>query len=369
MKKLLLLTTLLFALTTQAQADYFTNCDRPGGIAKAGNFLYFVDSGLGFNTGLIARIDTSQATPTKTDIVTNLVYPRDIAIQGTDMYLIDLSGGLYKIDLTQTNPTPVLLQNVTGNTAINDRVTKILLHNNYIYLALLDQGKVIRVPLNDTATSEDLVTGLQFPHATAMIGNELYYTDFISGNGHRLFKVDIAIPNATPIIVENTLASGNDIFAVGTDIYTVHGAGAKRITRTDTTANLPTHEEFLITGIDTNSEFIFISGTDVYISTFQSIAGRIQRYTLNTLSISENETPINVKIYPNPTTTQVTISLENNERMKEISIFNTLGMKVKETQFNTNSEAIIDLSNLSKGVYILNVKTENKTLTKKIIKE
>jgi hypothetical protein len=202
-----------------------------------------------------------------------------------------------------------------------------------------------------------------------MIGNELYYIDFISGNGSRLLKVDITIPNATPVIVENTLAFGNDIFAVGTDIYTVHGGTAKRVTKTDTTVSLPTFEESVLTGIDRNSEFIFISGTDVYISTFQDIGGRIQRYTLNTLSVPDNTKTIDVNVYPNPARTNITVTLGKDKHIDEISVYNALGIQVKEIHIHNTSKATVDLSNLSKGVYFLKIKSENKIFTKKIIKE
>ncbi|QHI35669.1 hypothetical protein IMCC3317_10150 [Kordia antarctica] len=368
MKKLLLLTALLFAITIQAQADYFTDCTRPAGMVLDGNILYFADSGDGSNNGKISKIDISQVTPTRVDIVTGLEYPRALALQGTDLYLLTLSGALYTIDLTQTNPTPVFLQNVTANSTINTRTTYMTLHNGFLYTALLDGGKVIRIPLTNPTTSEDMVTGLQFPHATAHIGDDLYFTDFISGNGTRLFKINITDTNPTPVIVENTLAFGNDIFAVGTDIYTIHGGSAQRITKTDTTASLPTFEETVYTGIDANSVNFLITGNDFYISTFQTPGGRIQKYTTTVLGVSDDKLTTGIAVYPNPVTTEVTVSLENDELIKEVSVFNALGMKVKEIQVNTTSKATVDVSNLSKGIYFLNVKSESKTFTKKIMK-
>ena len=75
-------------------------------------------------------------------------------------------------------------------------------------------------------------------------------------------------------------------------------------------------------------------------------------------------------IYPNPTNSLVTISLQNStENINSITIINILGKKVKEIANTTSSEINVDVSNLSKGIYLVEITTESnlKTIKKLVI--
>ena len=72
-----------------------------------------------------------------------------------------------------------------------------------------------------------------------------------------------------------------------------------------------------------------------------------------------------IEIYPNPTKESVNISGINN--LTKISIYNLSGQKIKDFQLLNNS---IDISDVSKGIYILYLVThDGKSLYRKIIKE
>jgi hypothetical protein len=73
-----------------------------------------------------------------------------------------------------------------------------------------------------------------------------------------------------------------------------------------------------------------------------------------------------ISIYPNPAQHVVHVSLPSNEKYVQIKLYNILGKKVLETQIDQS--AIIHVSSLSTGVYLLKLETENGTLTKKLIK-
>jgi alpha-tubulin suppressor-like RCC1 family protein len=73
----------------------------------------------------------------------------------------------------------------------------------------------------------------------------------------------------------------------------------------------------------------------------------------------------NVKIYPNPSTGIFTISLEEEAN---VSVHDMLGKVIYTNKVKAGNNSI-DISNYQSGVYLLNVKTENGSLTKKIIKE
>jgi len=74
----------------------------------------------------------------------------------------------------------------------------------------------------------------------------------------------------------------------------------------------------------------------------------------------------NLQIYPNPTNGIITII---GEKIKNISIYNILGnqlFKVEKNNLNTNSRNI-DLSNLARGIYTIQIEQNNKILNYQII--
>ncbi len=89
------------------------------------------------------------------------------------------------------------------------------------------------------------------------------------------------------------------------------------------------------------------------------------------VGISEN-TLSNTRIYPNPFNKELTIEFNKNETAK-ISIFNTVGQLVTPISVvsasNNNKQIItINASSLEKGIYFIQLKTTNGSLTKKLIK-
>jgi hypothetical protein len=73
-----------------------------------------------------------------------------------------------------------------------------------------------------------------------------------------------------------------------------------------------------------------------------------------------------VSIYPNPFKDQITITLDNNQA-SEVVITDIAGKVVLNKKFN-NNEIKIDMSGLSAGQYIVNVKNNNSTITRKMVK-
>ena len=81
------------------------------------------------------------------------------------------------------------------------------------------------------------------------------------------------------------------------------------------------------------------------------------------LSIDKNNLE-NFKVYPNPTSNK--LNLNSNKTIKKVSLFNIVGEKI--LSFNSNQKQI-NISNLSKGIYILRIQFEDhKSAVRKIIK-
>lgn len=84
----------------------------------------------------------------------------------------------------------------------------------------------------------------------------------------------------------------------------------------------------------------------------------------STLSIDETFT-FKVNVFPNPTIDILTVSGIKN--IQNYTIYNILGKTIKSG--NLNAQNTIDVSKLSKGIYLLNLKNNNQTYTKKFIKQ
>ena len=74
----------------------------------------------------------------------------------------------------------------------------------------------------------------------------------------------------------------------------------------------------------------------------------------------------NFSYYPNPV--KNTLNLSYNQEISNVEVFNLLGQKVSSNVINANATQI-DMSNLSKGAYMVKVTSNNQLKTIKVIKE
>jgi hypothetical protein len=100
-------------------------------------------------------------------------------------------------------------------------------------------------------------------------------------------------------------------------------------------------------------------GSDWFIDDVKVVA-------TDTIPTSINEMELQSSIYPNPVDDLMTIRAD--EPMQHISIYNILGVKVKEV-FIDNKEAVIDLSKMEAGVYMIEIVGVNNKSVKTFIKQ
>jgi hypothetical protein len=102
------------------------------------------------------------------------------------------------------------------------------------------------------------------------------------------------------------------------------------------------------------------------IAVFLTFSAQNAVYAQETTS-SGNKTEIPIEglsIYPNPVTNgKVYISTSHNKE-KDIQIYNVLGKPVQRTKLRGRE---LDVSNLSAGIYILKIKEEKATATRKLV--
>lgn len=90
--------------------------------------------------------------------------------------------------------------------------------------------------------------------------------------------------------------------------------------------------------------------------------------TVNLLGKSDFEVVSKLSVYPNPTSGLVTISNDNNSTLQSVSISDLNGRTVKSLKLNGESTSQINISDLSAGVYMMNISSDQGSVTKKIVK-
>ncbi|UPT70555.1 MAG: T9SS type A sorting domain-containing protein [Flavobacterium sp. JAD_PAG50586_2] len=112
-------------------------------------------------------------------------------------------------------------------------------------------------------------------------------------------------------------------------------------------------------------------GTTLYISVWRwggtgSVTGP---FTISAYDASLGNNSFdssNFAYFPNPVKNNLNLSY--NKEITSVEVFNLLGQKVSSNSINAN-EAQIDMSNLSKGAYLVKVTSDNQVKTIKVIKE
>jgi len=148
------------------------------------------------------------------------------------------------------------------------------------------------------------------------------------------------------------------------------GGGHVRVFRFDTTAN-----DWVQLGIDMDGDVIAgLFGSSVSLSSdgLTVIAGAptngsgnddyTRIYDLSATLSTEDFVLANFIIYPNPTSTILTIELKNGLVLEKVTIYNTIGQLVQTVHSNT-----INVSKLNTGMYYVQVFTDKGIGTKQII--
>ncbi|HEY9168333.1 MAG TPA: S8 family serine peptidase [Lutibacter sp.] len=87
----------------------------------------------------------------------------------------------------------------------------------------------------------------------------------------------------------------------------------------------------------------------------------------NLLNIEETEDILEVVVYPNPSENEIKFKFPNQVSEMELVVYNVLGKRLSSEKINKLNPTS-DISNLSQGLYFVQLKFDNKSKTIKIIK-
>jgi len=126
----------------------------------------------------------------------------------------------------------------------------------------------------------------------------------------------------------------------------------------NTSTNSPTPFTFNFTSLTPNTTYYYSVGGYSPTLNGNRILGS---FTTSALGLADNEQKAKFNLYPNPTSDNFTIEMDSN--IKSVEIYSLQGQKVL-----TSTTKNINVSNLSKGIYLVQIEDENNAVaTQKLI--
>jgi hypothetical protein len=211
---------------------------------------------------------------------------------------------------------------------------------------------------------------------TSLIPNTLYYYAIDAYDASSQAAVTITgtfttggtPPSTTNAVVSNITTTSAQIdfsvntFGIQSSIVVDYGLSPTSFTSynwvANTSTNTPTPFSFNFTSLTPNTTYYYSVGG--YSPTL--VGNRILgNFTTSALGLTDNEQKAKFNLYPNPTTDNFSIEMDNE--VKSIDIYSLQGQKV----LSSNSKEV-NVSNLSKGIYLVQIEDENnKISTQKLI--
>jgi hypothetical protein len=177
--------------------------------------------------------------------------------------------------------------------------------------------------------------------------------------------------NTTTDITSNSATSGGNVTNEGSSSVTERGIVWS------TSANPTTSDNKISSGTGAGAYTSSITGLTTSITYYvrayaintQGIAyGADEEFTTITTSLVDLKV-MGINIYPNPTSGVINISSDKNINNTDIKVVDLSGKIVFSKTYKNLMKETIDLSHLSKNVYILKLKTEDKLINSKIVIE
>ena len=284
------------------------------------NYIQATDTFLG---GKIISLDLNNVSNPTQDIYTTGEYISSITNNGSTIYITaetllnapsfePFITHLDEIDANISNPTAQVIANNVTNTSV---VTSITFDNDIVYISSSDDEEILKVDVNQSSPTVDVLTNSTFSRGIFKSGNELYMT-----YGSLIRKIDVTNPSA-----------GSTSVAVNT-------------TYQDTNPN----DGSLFYA---NFRDVVLVGNKVYATLANQ--GKVVEAIDMTLSTNEFNLT-NINIYNN----ENNIYVNGLNNVKDINIFSISGQLLVNKKLSSNNNSI-DISTLASGIYLLNIGNEN----------
>lgn len=126
----------------------------------------------------------------------------------------------------------------------------------------------------------------------------------------------------------------------------------------------------LILGGVTASNQLIVAGDTINNMGLLTSEGMVLTFDIMSVGISSNPISNNITYFPNPVKEIVYINIDEEVQSEiEVKVINTTAKVMLKESFNADKQISLDVKNLPKGMYILEIKMGNKYAVKKFIKE
>jgi hypothetical protein len=247
------------------------------------------------------------------------------------------------------------------------------------------------VTLLKIQTSQDLITwtdqeyeytqmggivGPETAQLTIEVPSGINYVAWVIEGDHELIGWaidDVTIEASTNPCIKPTNLQVNSISeSSAIASWTVGGSESswiveyKLVSSTNWTSATTTTPTYTMTGLQSNTDYL-VRVKAVCTEDESSFTTAVPFTT--TVGIGENVLNHAVELCPNPTSTFVTLRIKSDQiQMVEAQIFDIYGKLLKTVSLENNTNTM-DVSDLSSGVYLLKLNTNQGTINKKFVKK
>lgn len=288
------------------------------------------------------------------------------------------------INNTIANMGLIFIQSDSTNGYIFTRWANVLVADNDINLAALDiyredfnNGNILDVVINNSTFINNIYNNTYGNSITASgdgsvnlnINNSIFWQNTVNGTVSTR-DISDGLNSTYDVFIRNSIAN------VSSNAGTKGTFSTTNVTSLDPATddlNLdaqykPTSASTYIVDQGDNAYYnvalfgdLDVSGNDRVFNTTIDLGAYEYNSTLSIDDVSLNEN--SAKLYPNPVMNKLFI--KSTEKVESITIYNIRGQLVKQT--NTINKGI-EVSNLSNGLYMIQIKTKNNTINKKFLK-
>ncbi len=355
-KNYLFLFALFLSLNIFSQVEVL-NLNRdlvnPIGIAVKNNLLFIGEVG----TSTFSRTDLSQGDPKSVvDIHTNLAVISDMTFDGNILYFssADNSGSIYKLDITDSSNT---ITTVVTNLGTNP--SGLAIHGSELYIALRLHKKVLKIDLTDTnPTPVEVVSNVSGAIIIdlAIHQNYLYFT-----HTNKISRIDITqnVPIVELFVDNLNVPTGLELYENFLFIaLSQHPSSGKKIGMIDLNDANPVVQDLAVDLDDAWN--LALENNTLYIA--EQVTGKVSTLNISTLSNNDESLEENLAVFPNPSSDFITIpNLESAVNYKIVDLSGRVVLKNKLALGES-----IDIQSLTNGIYLVHL--ENYSNTFKIVK-
>ncbi len=282
---------------------------------------------------------------------------------GNDMYVGTLGFGVYKLDLD--DPLPVTKEFISNFGVVDGMI----IHEGKLYVSGTNLG------VNGVLYSMDLDIGgssfqLEYESPDESIRSPLFYNNILyyssrpinSSDPSEVLKIDLNDSNPTPELI-CTMSFGTVQSSLLAGSYSYFGVeGDNRIFRLNLNdTNFPLSEEIILENLDGGVIAFARDGNRLFFNNNFDVIMVYEDPNLNQGEINELE----MALFPNPSGDILYLIGKTKETLQ----YNILTMRGQLLSSGYYASEGIDISNLTQGLYFLNITAEVSEKTMKFIKE